>query len=80
MVKAGAAPGALLFTGRAVGKRYVGTAYIFNERCGKLAYEVSGPILDGYRLVELHGQAPRVDRACKVAGHARDVLRFSPIR
>ena len=79
MAEAGAEPGALLFSGRAVGKRYVGTAYIFNERCGRLAYAASGPIRDGYRMVELHGQAPRVDRDCRVIGHIRDVLRFSLI-
>ena len=48
MLQAGARPGSLLFTGRSVNGRYVGTAYIFNRQCGQLPYQVSGPILDNY--------------------------------
>src|SRR5262249_15782401 len=64
MVAAGAQPGSLLFTGRSVGGRYVGTAYIFHPDCGEFPYQVSGPILDNDKRVVLRGKAPRVDANC----------------
>jgi hypothetical protein len=77
MRQAGARPGALLFTGRSINGRYVGTAYIFNRRCGQLPYQVSGPILDNYERVVLTGQAPRVDAYCNILGSYTDILEFS---
>jgi hypothetical protein len=77
MLQAGARPGSLLFTGRSINGRYVGTAYIFNRQCGQLPYQVSGPILDNYERVVLTGQAPRVDAYCNILGSHTDILEFS---
>jgi hypothetical protein len=38
MLQAGAQPGSLLFKGRSIKSRYVGTAYVFNQRCGQTPY------------------------------------------
>jgi hypothetical protein len=77
MIEAGAKPGDLLFSGKAVGMQYVGRAYIFAGQCGKFAYEVRGNILNDYRQVELQGQAPRVDGNCNIIGQVKDTLGFS---
>ncbi len=79
MLEAGARPGSLLFSGEAAGNTYDGTAYIFNRRCGSIGYHVSGPILDNYRRVVLRGQAPRVDRNCRVMDYMTDTLEFELI-
>jgi len=76
---AGAKPDALIFEGKATGEQYQGTAYLFDSRCGKQSYQVSGPILDEYRRVELHGQAPRFDSNCHITGYADDLLEFKLI-
>jgi hypothetical protein len=73
MLQAGARPGALVFSGRSIEGRYVGTAYIFNNACGPIPYRVSGPILDDV----LRGQAPRVDADCRVHGYFTDTLKFT---
>jgi hypothetical protein len=80
MLEAGAEPGSLLFTGMAVDGRYVGTAYVFSPQCGRIPYQVSGPILDNYRRVVLKGQAPRLDANCRTVGYYTDVLEFSYVR
>ena len=66
IVEAGARPGSLLFSGKSVRGRYVGTAVIFNSRCGQYRYLVSGPILDSYERVVLTGRAPRIAPDCSV--------------
>lgn len=76
MIEAGARRGRLLFKGEIVGERYVGLAYVFSRKCGPRSYPVDGPILDEHARVVLKGKAPRVDEACKVAGHADDELEF----
>ncbi len=76
MIEAGARRGRLLFKGEIAGERYVGLAYVFSRRCGPRSYPVDGPILDEHARVVLRGTAPRVDEACKVAGHADDELEF----
>jgi hypothetical protein len=68
MIQAGVKPGDLLFSGRATGMRYIGTAYLFKRRCGKFDYEVQGDILDNYHRVRMYGQAPKVDDNCKIIG------------
>ena len=60
MVEAGARLGSLLFHGKSVRGKYIGTAFIFNSRCGQYPYPVSGPILDSYERVVLTGRAPRI--------------------
>jgi len=57
--------------------QYVGRAYVFAGRCVKFEYEVRGNILNNYRRVELHGQAPRVDGNCNITGEIKDTLGFS---
>jgi hypothetical protein len=76
MVQAGAHPGAPLFVGRAVRGQYVGTAYIYNARCGRIGYQVSGPILNNYERVVLKGRVPIVARDCRVQRYANDTLEF----
>jgi hypothetical protein len=80
MLDAGAQPGSLLFTGRVVGGRYFGTAYIFSPECGQMPYEVSGPILDNYEKGVLKGQAPRLDTNCRLVGYYTGVLEFSRLK
>lgn len=76
MRAAGAGEGALLFRGRSVNARYVGTAYIFSRRCGPVPYQVAGPILDNYERVVLQGQAPRLGPDCKPQSFFADALEF----
>jgi hypothetical protein len=77
MLQAGALPGSLLFTGKSINGRYVGTAYLFNPDCGQFPYQVSGPILDGYERVVVKGEAPRIDDNCNITGYFMDTLEFS---
>ena len=76
MVEAGARPGSLLFHGKSVRGKYIGTAFIFNSRCGQYPYPVSGPILDSYERVVLMGRAPRIAADCSVEGYFEDTLDF----
>src|SRR5882762_11601426 len=69
MVHAGARQGSLLFSGRSTDGRYVGTAYIYNSRCGRIPYKVGGPILDNYERVVLQGAAPNVGSDCRIRGY-----------
>ncbi|MFA9474746.1 MAG: hypothetical protein ACERJ2_09325 [Filomicrobium sp.] len=79
MVKAGARPGTLLFTGKTKGNTYAGTAFIYDRRCGKFSYQVSGPVLDNSRKVKMRGKAPRVNRNCQIFGYRNNVLQFELI-
>jgi hypothetical protein len=79
MLSAGAKPGSLVFEGEANGNQYQGTAHLFNRHCGLSRYQVSGPILDNYRRVELHGRAPRMDDDCRTIGFVDDLLQFQLI-
>jgi hypothetical protein len=76
ILEAGAGPGSLLFRGKSINGSYVGTAYIFDRRCGQFPYEVSGPILDDYERVVLQGRAPRVGSDCRVSSYLNDTLEF----
>ena len=76
MVEAGARLGSLLFHGKSVRGKYIGTAFIFNSRCGQYPYPVSGPILDSYERVVLTGRAPRIAADCSVEGYFEDTLDF----
>jgi clan AA aspartic protease (TIGR02281 family) len=80
MLEAGARPGSLLFRGTSEGGRYVGTAFIFDRRCGQFPYQVSGPILDDYERVVLTGQAPRVGANCSIRGYLADTLEFKLLK
>jgi hypothetical protein len=80
MIEAGAQPDSLLFKGKSINGLYVGTAYIFNRRCGQIPYDVSGPILDAYVRVVLRGQAPRVGAGCRITGYLTDTLEFTLLK
>jgi hypothetical protein len=72
--------GALLFRGQSINHQYSGTAYIFSCRCGRQAYQVSGPILDGYERVLMTGRAPQVGPDCNITGYFDDTLEFRLIK
>jgi hypothetical protein len=80
MLQAGARAGSVLFSGRSVQGRYLGTAFIFNRQCGPTPYEVSGPILNDDRTVILTGLAPRLGADCRVYGYLEDTLKFTYLR
>jgi hypothetical protein len=77
MVMAGARSGNLLFRGKSIGNEYVGTAFIFDSRCGNRSYNVSGPILDNSQRVLLRGRAPRVGQDCQPRGYVDDTHQFT---
>ena len=80
MLEEGVRPGTLLFRGQSNNQRYLGTAYIFNSRCGALAYQVSGPILDNNERVLLTGRAPLVGPDCWITDYFDDILEFRLIK
>jgi hypothetical protein len=61
MSATGAHPGDLFFSGRRVGDRYEGTAYVFAGRCGRFAYSVVGSVRNGDRTIAISGSKPTVD-------------------
>jgi hypothetical protein len=73
----GVHPGTLLFKGRTDGRRYFGTAYLFHPQCGRVPYQVSGPIQNNYRRVVLKGEAPRFTSDCRIQGYFTDTLEFN---
>lgn len=72
----GAARGTLLFEGRKDGDRYAGQAFIFNRRCGRFAYAVSGTVENGQKRVVMFGKAPRPGPDCAIEGYRDDTLVF----
>jgi predicted aspartyl protease len=80
MIEAGARSGSLLFHGKSVRGKYIGTAFVFNSRCGQYPYPVSGPILDSYERVVLTGRAPRIAPDCSVEGYFEDTLDFRLVK
>jgi S1-C subfamily serine protease len=80
LLEEGVRPGTLLFRGESKNHQYVGTAYIFNSRCGALPYQVSGPILDHDERVLLTGRAPEVGPDCWIISYFDDVLEFRLIK
>lgn len=76
MLEAGARSGSLLFRGQVKDGEYVGTAYLFNPRCGQIPFQVRGPILDNDERVVLTGQTPYVGRNCQTYGSFTSNLEF----
>ena len=71
----------MLFLGTRSRNSIEGTAYSFNSRCGPLAYEVRGEVLNSGRSVLLTGLVPsRVTQNCDVADKKTEQLRFELIR
>jgi hypothetical protein len=67
----GARPGDLLFSGRRIGDRYEGTAYVFAGRCGRFPYSVVGSVGNGDQTVTISGRKPAIDpSSCRVSGSA----------
>ena len=58
----------LTFAAGALNRRFVGLAYHYDPRCGRIPYRVDGTIPDGNRRLELQGQKPRVHANCKDIG------------
>jgi hypothetical protein len=77
LAEVGVKNGSILFEGERRGDRYIGTAYIFSSSCGKLSYEVSGPVSDDDHKVTLYGRRPRVNGNCQTVERADDVLVFT---
>jgi len=69
--------GDLLFNGVVNGYGILGTAYIFSEKCGPIAYEVSGYISNDQNSVRMTGKAPRRGSDCRVASYFDDTLNFN---
>jgi hypothetical protein len=76
MLEAGAQSGTLLFRGQVDNRLFSGTAYIFDAHCGKVPFQVKGPILDNDERVVLTGQAPRVGRSCRTYSYFTSKLEF----
>jgi hypothetical protein len=76
MLEAGAQPGTLLFRGQIDNGQFSGTAYLFNARCGKVPFQVKGPILDNDERVVLTDEAPRIGRSCRTYGYFTSNLEF----
>ncbi len=74
-----ASPGDIVFRGRRVGFTYIGTAYLFSSRCGRIGYRVSGYITNGESRVVMTGRAPRRNAQCQVIGYRIDSLVFDYI-
>jgi hypothetical protein len=79
-LKAGAKPGSLRFDGQISGKGYVGTAFLYSDKCGQSAFQVSGQIKnDGGRVV-LSGKSLDIDKKCSVVGKTEQTFVFDFIK
>jgi hypothetical protein len=75
-LKAGAKAGSLRFDGQISGKGYTGTAFLYSEKCGRSAFQVSGEIENDDSRVILSGRAPHVDSNCRKIGRTDQTLIF----
>jgi hypothetical protein len=80
MLEAGARPGSLLFRGEVNNGQYLGTAYIFNQHCGPIPFQVKGPVLNEDERIVLTGQAPRVGQNCRPYGSYTSNLEFKRLK
>jgi len=62
--------GDIVFQGRKIGNRYVGTAYTFRQGCRPAPYKVSG-ILPLQTRIVLHGASPKRS-GCRVVGYTNN--------
>ena len=68
MARAVATVDRLLFSGRQVGRRYEGTAYVYASRCRrKYGYQVKGDISGDGKRVVMRGAAPVIGSNCRVS-------------
>ncbi|MFC0239745.1 hypothetical protein [Rhodopseudomonas telluris] len=71
LASVGVREGTILFTGRRIGARVDGVAYVFKAGCSPAPYEVSGRF-DGRENLILSGPAPRWDpRSCAIIGYTQ---------
>jgi hypothetical protein len=80
MLDAGARPGSLLFRGEVNNGQYLGTAYIFNQHCGPIPFQVKGPVFNDDERIVLTGQAPRVGQNCRNYGSYTSNLEFKRLK
>jgi hypothetical protein len=80
MLDAGARPGSLLFRGEVNNGQYLGTAYIFNQHCGPIPFQVKGPVLNDDERIVLTGKAPRVGQNCRPYGSYTSNLEFKRLQ
>ena len=73
-------PGSLLFRGEVNNGQYLGTAYIFNQHCGPIPFQVKGPVLNDDERIVLTGQAQRVGQNCRPYGSYTSNLEFRRIK
>lgn len=77
MMNEGVRSGTLLFDGRASNDQVSGTAYVFDQRCGKFPYQVSGELSNGARRLFMTGRAPTsLSESCQVINYRDDSLLF----
>ena len=62
--------GDVVFRGRKIGNRYVGTAFTFRRGCRPAPYKVSGVLPSSTRIV-LHGASPRRS-GCRIIGYTNN--------
>jgi hypothetical protein len=62
----------LLFDGTQDGNQNSGKAYTISERCGIIAYAVSGSVSEDQRKLTMNGNAPRLDSQCQRVGDRDD--------
>ncbi len=77
MLAAGARRGTVLFEGRREGETYSGVAYVFAKGCPPSSYAVAGEVSADERRITMTGNAPRLDRSCRVTGTRADTLVFT---
>ena len=82
LIKAGAVAGSVRFEGQMslASKTYSGTAYIYWQKCGKQAFEVTGQVENDDQRVILVGQAPQFDENCAKTGESEQKFIFNFIK
>ena len=80
LAAAGVKKGALFFTGRKDGNRYIGDAFSFVAKCKPHSFVVTGDISEDEKQVTLRGKRPSLNAACKIASYSDEplVLTFIP--
>jgi hypothetical protein len=75
-LEAGAKAESLRFDGQISGKGYTGTAFLYSDKCGRSAFQVSGQIENYDGRVILSGRSPQVDSDCREIGRSDQKLVF----
>jgi hypothetical protein len=75
-LEAGAKAESLRFDGQISRKGYTGTAFLYSDKCGRSAFQVSGQIESNESRVILSGRSPQVDRDCREIGGSDQKLVF----